>query len=71
MVKSIKIVPKHRVYELNKLAQKSNQKNVKKTTEEYKEELKTKNPNLEPLEEYLGANIKILHSHKYLSDAFV
>ena len=35
--------------------------NKRKTTEEYKEELKSKNINIECLEEYKGANVKILH----------
>ena len=34
---------------------------VKKTTEEYKSELKEKNPNIEPLEEYINNKTKILH----------
>lgn len=33
----------------------------KKTTEEYKEQLKTKYPNLEILQEYINADTKILH----------
>ena len=33
--------------------------NIRKSTEEYKEQLK--NTNIEPLEEYQGANTKILH----------
>ena len=33
----------------------------KKTTEEYKEQLKSINPNIEPLEEYINNKTKILH----------
>ena len=36
----------------------------KKTHEEYIAELAIKNPNVEVLEEYLGANIRILHRYK-------
>ena len=65
MSEYIKIIPRYRVDILNKnIAQKPKQRNTKKTTEEYKEELKTKNLNVEVLEEYNGANAKILHKYK-------
>lgn len=55
----IKILPKYRTIEANRKI--STKKSKMKTTEQYKEELKMKNPTVVVLEEYKGANVNIEH----------
>lgn len=58
----IKILPRYRVPEVNKKAiGKKNANNKKKTTEQYREELKEKDMDVEVLEEYINARTPILH----------
>ena len=62
MEENIKIIPRYRVTFANENVNKPSKRNNKrKTTEEYKEELKIKNYNIEVLEEYINAKTKILH----------
>lgn len=61
MTKNIKIVPRYRVDEISKKYGKNKPNSRKKTTEQYKKELETKNPNIEVLEEYIDAKTNILH----------
>lgn len=55
----IKIVPKYRVKKEDKTPQKRN--NKRKTTEQYKQELKDKNILLDVLEEYINTDTNIMH----------
>lgn len=55
MEEVIKMLPRYRVPIIKK------KRNKRKTHEEYVEELKLKNPNIIPIEEYIGANTSILH----------
>ena len=61
MSENFRIVPRYRVANFNNVVDSKKKKNTKKTTVEYKEELKIKNPSIEVLDEYDGAKTKILH----------
>ena len=59
MSETIKMLPRYRVPVVEKKVKTGGRQ--KKTTEQYKEELKVKNPNVIPIEEYQGAKTKIKH----------
>lgn len=59
---AIKILPRYRVTEANKIVINNKHRNNKqKTTEQYKEEVAVINKNIEVLEDYINAKTKILH----------
>lgn len=61
-VNIIKFLPRYRVAEANKKAiSKKNANNKRKTTEQYREELKEKDMDVEVLEEYINAKTQLLH----------
>lgn len=58
----VKILPKYRVNQIDKITVNSKKKNnKKKTTEEYKEEVSKVNSNIKVLGEYVNSKTKILH----------
>lgn len=62
---NIKILPKYRVDKTNKeIISKKRKNNNRKTTEQYKEELKSINPNIDVSGEYMNAHTSILHNCK-------
>lgn len=57
----IKILPKYRVEEINSKINEKKTIRKRKTTEQYKEEIQVKNPNVIVLDEYVDAKTKIMH----------
>lgn len=61
----VKILPRYRVDNTNKVAiSKKKSNNKRKTTEQYKQELLDKGISVEPIEDYVNAREKILHRCK-------
>ena len=61
-INTIKILPRYRVTEANKIiVNKKRANNIRKTTEQYNKELKEKGMDIEVMEEYINAKTRLLH----------